>query len=114
MKSGSCHCGAVRFSVQGELEQAVECNCTHCSRKGLLLWFVPPDAFTLVSGADRLTTYGFGRHAIEYRFCSVCGCQPFGLGRLRSGTEAALVNVRCLDGIELEKVKRLPVNGREF
>lgn len=38
---GSCHCGSVRFEVEGELEQVVECNCSHCSRKGYLLWFVP-------------------------------------------------------------------------
>ena len=25
MPSGSCHCGAVRFSVDGEIDQAIEC-----------------------------------------------------------------------------------------
>jgi hypothetical protein len=31
---GSCHCGAVKFEADGELTQANECNCSHCSRKG--------------------------------------------------------------------------------
>lgn len=39
--TGSCHCGQVAFTVEGELAQAIECNCSHCSRKGYLLWFVP-------------------------------------------------------------------------
>jgi hypothetical protein len=114
MKLGSCHCGVVKFSVTGEIEQVIECNCSHCSRKGLLLWFVPPTALTIISGADHLTTYSFNQHVIQYRFCSICGCQPFGLGRLRSGKEAASINIRCLEDVDLENVKRVPVNGREF
>ncbi|HET6587333.1 MAG TPA: GFA family protein, partial [Oleiagrimonas sp.] len=38
---GSCHCGRVAFEVEGDPEQLIECNCSHCSRKGYLLWFVP-------------------------------------------------------------------------
>jgi hypothetical protein len=51
---------------------------------------------------------------IEHRFCSVCGCQPFGLGRMPDGTETAAINLRCLEGVDLEAVARVPVNGREF
>ena len=42
---GSCHCGRVAFEVDGELGTVMECNCSHCSRKGYLLWFVPRDSF---------------------------------------------------------------------
>ena len=114
MKSGRCHCGAIQFSVEGEIEQVIECNCSHCRRKGLLLWFVSPTALAVSSGISQLATYTFNQHVIQHQFCSICGCQPFGVGRLRSGTEAALINIRCLEGIELENVKRVPVNGREF
>ena len=114
MQSGGCHCGAVRFTVQGEVEQVVECNCSHCSRKGFLLWFVPREALATSSGTEQLTKYTFNKHVIQYSFCSVCGCQLFGQGRVRSGTEMALINVRCLDGIDLQNVNRVQVNGREF
>ena len=40
---GSCHCGKVAFEVEGELNGAMACNCSMCSRKGSLLWFVPRD-----------------------------------------------------------------------
>lgn len=114
MQSGSCHCGVIKFSVEGEVEQAIECNCSHCSRKGLLLWFVPLTSLVIVSGEGQLSTYSFNQHAIRYQFCSVCGSQPFGLGRLRSGKEAALINIRCLDSVDLDAIRRVPVNGREF
>ena len=112
MKTGSCHCGAVTFTVDGEIDQAIECNCSHCSRKGFLLWFVPRSAFTLASGDDALTTYTFNTHTIQHRFCRTCGVQAFGLGAMPDGTEMAAINVRCLDGIDLDAVKRVPVDGR--
>lgn len=114
MKSGSCHCGAVRFSVEGEIDRVVECNCSHCSRKGFLLWFVPPSALTITSGAEQLTTDTFNRHAIQHQFCSVCGCQPFASGPKRDSTMMAMINVRCLEGIDLEAVPRVQINGRDF
>ncbi|MDR6600040.1 hypothetical protein J2732_001023 [Achromobacter deleyi] len=41
MQQGSCHCGQIRFEVDGDVSRVLKCNCTHCSRKGYLLWFVP-------------------------------------------------------------------------
>jgi uracil-DNA glycosylase len=38
---GSCHCGGIAFDVEGELSQAMACNCSICARKGALMWFVP-------------------------------------------------------------------------
>ena len=114
MNSGSCHCGAVRFTVEGEVDQAMECNCSHCSRKGFLLWFVARSALNIGSGADKLTTYTFNKHAIQHQFCSVCGVQAFGLGNMPDGTETAAINIRCLEGIELESIPRVAVNGRDF
>ena len=114
MPSGSCHCGAVRFSVDGEIDQAIECNCSHCSRKGFLLWFVPRAALEMISGADTMSTYTFNRHVIQHRFCATCGCQPFGLGQMPDGAEMAAINLRCVEGIDLDAIKRVQVNGREF
>jgi hypothetical protein len=30
---GSCHCGRIAFEVDGDLAQAMDCNCCHCIRK---------------------------------------------------------------------------------
>ena len=74
---GSCHCGAVTFSVDAELPtEALSCNCSICRRKGLLLSFFPISAFTLNSGQDQLSTYTFNHHKIRHQFCRVCGAQP--------------------------------------
>lgn len=112
MKRGSCHCGAVRFAVEGEIDHVMECNCSHCSRKGFLLWFVPRAALRVEAGGDRLVTYTFNRHVIQHRFCPVCGVQPFGLGTAPDGMEMAAINVRCLEDVDLEALERVQVNGR--
>ena len=110
---GSCHCGQIRFEVQGTFDEAIECNCSHCSRKGYLLWFVPRTHFALQSPESVLSTYTFNKHVIQHHFCSRCGCAPFGFG-VAHGNEMAAINVRCIDGVELSSVKRKFVDGRSL
>jgi len=83
MHKGSCHCGSIAFDVEGEPAGVIECNCTHCSRKGFLLWFVPREQFHLHAGEAALSSYRFNRHMIDHRFCPQCGCQPFATARIR-------------------------------
>lgn len=110
---GSCHCGQISFEVEGDLEQAMECNCSHCSRKGYLLWFLPRARLTLHAD-EALATYTFNKHVIRHHFCSNCGCAPFGFGKDPSGAETAAINVRCLEGVELSSLKKTLVDGRSF
>lgn len=111
---GRCHCGQISFEVEGVLEQAMECNCSHCSRKGYLLWFLPRPKLNLLSSEAELATYTFNKHAIKHHFCRKCGCAPFGFGTDRSGVATVAVNVRCLEGVELSSLKRVPVDGRSL
>src|SRR5438046_1796199 len=52
MYSGSCHCGRISFEVEGDLSEVKECNCSHCSRKGYLLWFVSRDQHAVLPSAS--------------------------------------------------------------
>lgn len=111
---GSCHCGALSYEVEGTLDQALECNCSHCSRKGYLLWFVPRAQLKLLGTTNSFTTYTFNRHAISHQFCPRCGCAPFGMGAGSDGAAMAAINVRCLEGVDLATLKRVPVDGRSY
>jgi hypothetical protein len=114
MHKGSCHCGAVTFEVETDLEQVIECNCSHCGRKGLLLTFTPRGAMTITGGEDNLAAYTFNTHNIQHRFCRTCGVQPFGEGKAPTGADTAAINVRCLETVDLATITRVPVNGRDF
>jgi hypothetical protein len=112
---GSCHCGQVAFEVEGELKGALSCNCSICRRKGALMWFVPRDALTLGSDEADLATYTFHKHVIHHRFCARCGIHTFGEGTdPRSGQRVAAVNLRCLEGIDLDAVPVQHFDGRSL
>ena len=32
--NGSCHCGAIAYTVEADPEAAMSCNCSICSRLG--------------------------------------------------------------------------------
>src|SRR5207237_7023282 len=56
---GGCHCGRVRFRVTASLERVSECNCSICTKKGILHLIVPRERFELLSGDGELSTYRF-------------------------------------------------------
>ena len=115
MHKGSCHCGQVRYTVDaGEIPAMMECNCSHCQRKGYLLWFVPRAQFTLTAGEGQTGEYLFNKHKIRHQFCTTCGCQGFAYGTGPDGTEMAAVNVRCCPDINIETIKRVPVDGKSL
>jgi hypothetical protein len=109
---GSCHCGKVRFEVEGELTELVECNCSHCSRKGYLMWFVDTSKMR-ISGAGELKTYLFNKHNIKHQFCATCGCAPFALGQNRAEGKAG-INVRCLELVDVKSLPVKQVDGRSL
>ena len=110
--TGGCHCGAVRFRVAGELEGALTCNCSICSKTGTMLAFFPASQFQLERGGDALTDYQFGKRNIHHLFCSRCGVRSFGRGAMPDGTPMVAVNVRCLDGVDLAAIPVRQYDGR--
>lgn len=108
---GGCHCGKIAFDVDGEIDQVIECNCSICSKRGYLLWFVPRANLKLSTPVSELSTYTFNKHHIKHHFCPTCGVGPFGLGSDGKGNEMAAMNVRCLHGVDLAKLKIVPYDG---
>lgn len=109
---GSCHCGAVAFELDGEITDAIECNCSLCRRRGTVLAFYPRAALTVQAADDALSTYTFNRHAIRHRFCTTCGVAPFSEGtHPATGEGMAAVNLRCVDGLDLATVEIQQVDG---
>lgn len=109
---GGCHCGAVRFRVVVTEYTAVDCNCSMCRRKGFLHLIVPPERFTLLSGADALSTYRFNTGVAKHTFCRVCGIHPFYTPR--SHPDHVDVNVRCLDGDVIGQFTVTPFDGANW
>ena len=109
---GSCHCGKVRYEVTTDLASVIACNCSMCSRAGTLLTFVPAEQFKLLSGEDNVTNYKFNKHVIHHVFCSTCGIKSFARGVGQGGKEMRAINVRCLDGVDLDSLAIKKVDGK--
>ena len=109
---GGCHCGAVRYTVETDLSTVMECNCSHCAKKGFLLTFVPPEKFDLQADRASLTEYRFNTHNIAHVFCPTCGVQSFAEGVGPGGQPMRAINVRCLEDVDLAGLKITPVDGR--
>jgi hypothetical protein len=112
-RTGGCHCKAVRYEVNIDLTKPViECNCSYCSVKGLLLSAVMEDDVKVLSGEDNLTEYRFNTEKIRHLFCKTCGVESFGQGSGKDGSPMRMVNVRTIDDIDLAALTRMPFDGK--
>lgn len=109
---GGCHCGKIAIEVEGELAAVISCNCSICRRKGSLLWAVPRDSLEVQARDDDMGRYVFNRHAIEHRFCRICGIHPFAEDAAGPMEPSAYINVRCLDDVDLTTLELIEFDGR--
>ena len=110
--TGSCHCGRVRFEVDGEPDSGLACNCSMCSRRASLLWFVPRAKLRLLTPEADAGIYLFNKHVIKHRFCPVCGIHAFGEGQTPDGKPMAAVNLRVLEDFDVASVPVKHYDGR--
>jgi len=98
-----CHCGRVRFRARVDLDLLSQCNCTVCTKKGILHLPVVLENFELLRGKNSLTTYTFGTGVAQHRSPSHCGMHAFYVPR--SQPDGITVNARCLDDIDGPSLK---------
>lgn len=96
---GSCHCGRVRFALQAHINFVMDCNCSLCRRRGALWQGASDQQLTVVAGEEDLVLYQFNTLTAKHYFCRHCGIHPFARPRLDSSKW--VVNVRCIDGVDL-------------
>jgi hypothetical protein len=112
--AGGCHCGAVRFEAELNLEAGGgRCNCSICTKTAVTSALVKPEAFRLLSSEAALGTYEWGAQISRRFFCKQCGIHCFGRGHLAEvGGDYVAVNLNCLEGVELTGVPVQYWDGR--
>ena len=111
--SGACHCGRIRFEIDAPAQiDAVECNCSICSKSGFLHLIVPQSRFRLLQGSDELTTYKFNTGVARHLFCKTCGVKAFYIPR--SNPDGYSVNVRCLEPLTIRQVNVSGFDGKNW
>ena len=84
--SGACHCGAVRYTADIDLNTGTtRCNCSICYKQRAWFAIVKADQFRLERGGEVLSDYQWTpphreEPNLHYRFCRTCGIRAFAQG----------------------------------
>lgn len=106
--AGSCHCGAVKFSISGEITELTTCDCSLCVKKNAVMTKVHESRFSLHTPWKHVSKYQWNTGVAEHYFCNRCGIYTF--HRKRSQPDHIGVNIFCLDGFDPRTV---PVRATE-
>lgn len=126
MLMGSCHCGALTWTLEGDPGRATACNCTLCRRYGAPWAYDHENERIRVSRPSvAYARPGKADPALEILFCPTCGCVACwrGLRPDDAGRRRIAVNLRLADpaavadiGIDrfdgLDTFDDLPADGR--
>lgn len=78
MHKGSCLCGAVKFTLEGEIKAPDACHCSQC-RKTSGHYFVSTDvarSALTITGEDKINWFQ-SSEKVRRGFCGTCGSNLF-------------------------------------
>lgn len=109
VRSGKCHCGAVRFeaALSDGFNSIRRCTCSYCRMRGAIVVMVEMGGIRILEGEEVLTTYRFHTGSVQHVFCSRCGIYTH--HQRRSNQNLCAVNVACLDEVSPFDFAEVPV-----
>ena len=70
----SCHCGAIRFTLEAPPAEVNDCNCSICRRYGALWAYYRPAQVRFAADNGPTDIYMWGDRDLEFHRCRACGC----------------------------------------
>lgn len=109
----SCHCGNVVIDLARKPEEVFECNCSICSKLGVLWSYYHCDEVNFTKGEDGTNIYQWNERILEFHSCSHCGCTTHWIAADKSFRDKMGVNARLIDGVNNKnsKVYQLDFGG---
>jgi hypothetical protein len=109
IRTGQCHCGAVRFEVSltDGFNTVRRCTCSYCKMRGAVAVSAEVGGIRILDGGDVLTNYRFNTGSAQHFFCSKSGIYTH--HQRRSNQNQYGVNVACLDGVSPFDFSEVPV-----
>lgn len=102
-KTASCHCGAVKITVDAYPTEVNPCECSLCRRYGVVWAYYAVSDITLPD--ESLTdTYAWSHKRTDFHRCRVCGCVthwvPRDASRQKRGINARLFPAKVLKAFQ--------------
>jgi hypothetical protein len=85
-----------------DLDHVRVCDCSICRKRGALNHRVAESQLRIKTPLHELSLYEWGTKVAKDYFCPVCGILPF--RRPSDAPGIWTVNVRCLEGVELDTI----------
>ncbi|MFP2903872.1 GFA family protein [Pyxidicoccus sp. 3LFB2] len=114
---GKCHCGATEFEISEAPESVTRCNCTFCSKRGVLWAYMKPEQFRLLSSRNSVS-YSSTPELFSHFHCGTCGCGTHSDTPVwetmdtQPGLRKVSVNANLLEAFDLDAVPVVVVDGR--
>jgi hypothetical protein len=74
MIDASCHCGAIRFTLEAAPAEVNECDCSICRRYGALWAYYALSHVRFAPDCGPTDVYMWGARRLQFHRCASCGC----------------------------------------
>lgn len=120
--TGSCHCGKSAFRIEGEIPaELTRCTCSFCAKRGALLAYYSPAAFTVTTPESADAIYRWNTKQVAHHFCPACGCTTFSDspafeadGKWDGSTRRIGVNARLFDNFDAAAARVVVIDGKHL
>jgi len=112
---GSCHCGAIKFSYDGEeITGGLRCTCSICRRKGALMSTeaIPADTLKIDANPEVIGLYQFDSKVAKHYFCKNCGIYTH--NEMLRNPGHCRVNLGCIDDIDAGDLEVQVFDGKNL
>lgn len=106
----SCHCGAIRLTLQAPPENLTDCNCSICRRYGVLWAYYSPRDVRIVAATGATDIYMWGDRSLQFHRCKTCGCVTH-WAAVDPESNRMGINARLMDPLELRPLRIRKLDG---
>ena len=110
---GSCHCGALKFSYDGEeITKGLRCTCSICSRKSAIMSTeaIPAQNLKIEADENDIGLYQFDNKVAKHYFCKTCGIYTHNETLRMPGHMR--VNLGCIEEVDTTNMEVLIFDGK--
>lgn len=110
----SCHCGALRLEISGEVPSSLtSCNCSFCRRAGGLMAYYSPTQVKVLAEPGSIHEYIWGDKSLAQVRCSKCGSLSHWRSLDPNQTDRMGVNARLFEDIDFSQIKIRRFDGAD-